>query len=226
MMFYGISRTFSTINNAQYESIGAFWNEMSEKHGLENLRGLGYGWTEDSIEYAIGLKDDIIDDYNCEIQLPSDNCITVKGKTAELEQLYRKIYEEGNLDMEIETFTEDGECEISYYRMKDEWMDEIIEVRGLVFDTARCSAYLRPNNPERVNLESNFHYTKDSSVHWFDEASYGMCTHFCTKEEISSVLELLKRTELKQWRFTLGLAKIPVKQEVKDKVIKLIEGSI
>ena len=30
--------------------------ELSEKYGMENLRGLGYNWDNDSIEYVIGLN--------------------------------------------------------------------------------------------------------------------------------------------------------------------------
>ena len=37
MMFYGVSETFSTKNEAQYETIGAFWDKMSKKYGMENL---------------------------------------------------------------------------------------------------------------------------------------------------------------------------------------------
>ena len=55
MLFKGISRVFSTENEAQYQTIGAFWDEMSGIYGLENLRGLGYNWTKDTIEYVIGL---------------------------------------------------------------------------------------------------------------------------------------------------------------------------
>ena len=46
MEFKGISRTFSTVGEKQYEAIGEFWNEMSGIYGRENLRGLGYNWTE------------------------------------------------------------------------------------------------------------------------------------------------------------------------------------
>ena len=60
MIFEGISRVFSTVNEQQYETIGAFWDELSAQYGLENLRGLGYNWTPDTIEYVIGwmLLDD------------------------------------------------------------------------------------------------------------------------------------------------------------------------
>ena len=79
MVFTGVSKVFSTENGAQYETIGAFWDGMSEKYGLENLRGLGYNWTDNSIEYVIGLKDGIIDQANCEVELPDDDWITVCG---------------------------------------------------------------------------------------------------------------------------------------------------
>lgn len=45
MEFTGISRTFSTVGEKQYETIGAFWEEMSARYGRENLRGLGFNWT-------------------------------------------------------------------------------------------------------------------------------------------------------------------------------------
>ena len=37
MKFIGISRVFSIINNEQYKTISAFWDELSEKYGMENL---------------------------------------------------------------------------------------------------------------------------------------------------------------------------------------------
>ena len=46
MLFRGIGRTFSTENDQQYETIGAFWDELAAKYGRENLQGLGYGWKE------------------------------------------------------------------------------------------------------------------------------------------------------------------------------------
>ena len=57
MLFKGIGRTFSTENDQQYETIGAFWDELAAKYGRENLQRLGYGWKERSIEYVIGLID-------------------------------------------------------------------------------------------------------------------------------------------------------------------------
>ncbi len=66
--------------------------------------------------YAIGLKDGIIDQANCEIELPDDGWTTVCGKTDNLYQIYNRIYEDGVLTYEIETFTDAGDCVIRHYR--------------------------------------------------------------------------------------------------------------
>ena len=116
MKFIGISRVFSTINNEQYETIGAFWDELSEAYGMENLRGLGYNWTNDSIEYVIGSKDGVIDNQNCIINLPEEGWIIVTGNTNDLSKLYEDIYKNGPLLYEIEMFNENGTCEIWYIR--------------------------------------------------------------------------------------------------------------
>lgn len=118
MVFIGISRDFDLSNAQQYDTIGQFWDEMALLYGLENLRGLGYSWQGNTISYAIGLKNGNIQNYNVSIPLPDDGWITVKGQTACLPEIYDKIYENGRLQYEIETFFEDGSCEIRYYRMK------------------------------------------------------------------------------------------------------------
>ena len=85
MTFTGINRTFSTVNEGQYDTIGAFWDEMTELYGLENIRGFGYGWTEDTIEYAIGLKEGIIEGARTGhigdgkiFVLPMEECIRIR----------------------------------------------------------------------------------------------------------------------------------------------------
>ena len=116
MEFVGISRTFSTVGEQQYQTIGAFWDEMSAKFGLENLRGLGYNWTSTTIEYVIGLKEGIISGADCVVQLPDTDWVTVSGKTADLGKIYDEIYRDGALKYEIETFGTDGSCVIMYRR--------------------------------------------------------------------------------------------------------------
>lgn len=116
MKFRGISRTFSTVGEKQYETIGAFWDELSGVYGRENLRGLGYHWTETSIAYAIGLIDGDIEGSNTEVTLPDDQWECVSGRTEQLGEIYTGIYRDGPLQYEIEMFDDEGNCKILYYR--------------------------------------------------------------------------------------------------------------
>lgn len=118
MIFNGITRDFDLTNEEQYETIGRFWDEMARMYGLENLKGLGYKWKGNTISYAIGLKDRDLKDCNLRIFLPDEHWVTVKGQTENLKVIYDKIYKSGRLQYEIETFYEDGTCEICYYRTK------------------------------------------------------------------------------------------------------------
>lgn len=116
MIFKGLSRTFCTENERQYETIGAFWNELSQRYGIDNLRGLGFNWTDNTIEYIIGLKDgDIAADTAGvlkEIQLPDDSWQVYCGKTEQLSEMYDEIYQKGALTYEIEEFDDEGNCRI------------------------------------------------------------------------------------------------------------------
>lgn len=116
MIFKGISKEFSLLNNDQYNTIGDFWDEMALLYGLENLQGLGYKWSGNKISYAIGLKVGEIQGYNVRIELPDTGWSIARGETAKLQQIYKEIYKNGALKYEIETFTEDGNCQIKYYR--------------------------------------------------------------------------------------------------------------
>jgi len=115
MKFIGIRRVFSTENEEQYMTIGAFWDELSKVYGRENLMGLGCNWTSNSIEYVLALKNGIIADANYEIDLP-DEWITISGKTEELNMIYDKVYKDGALLYEIEEFDDKGNCIIRYCR--------------------------------------------------------------------------------------------------------------
>ena len=116
MEFKGIGRTFSTVGNQQYNTIGVFWDELSEKYGRENLRGLGYNWTSTSIEYVIGLTAGEIDGWNVSVSLPENGWKRVKGRTENLEEIYNDIYKDGPLTYEIEMFNDDGNCVIDFVR--------------------------------------------------------------------------------------------------------------
>ena len=116
MEFRGISRIFSTVGNQQYNTIGAFWEELSERYGRENLRGLGYNWTNTSIEYVIGLIAGEIDGWNVSVPLPEDGWQCVEGRTENLGAIYSGIYGDGPLKYEIEMFDDDGNCVIDFVR--------------------------------------------------------------------------------------------------------------
>ena len=116
MIFKGIAKSFSLQNNDQYNTIGAFWDDMALLYGLENLQGLGYKWENGTIYYAIGLKHGEIDNCNFCIELPDDGWIVTHGKTDNLPNIYNEIYKFGPLKYEIETFTENGNCTIRYFR--------------------------------------------------------------------------------------------------------------
>lgn len=121
ILFRGISKTFSTVGEQQYNTIGKFWDEMSAIYGLENLRGLGYNWKDDSIEYVIGLKNNEIFDVSDagvwkEITLPDSGWKTYSGTTERLGAMYDEIYKEGRLTYEIEEFFEDGSCKVMITR--------------------------------------------------------------------------------------------------------------
>ena len=120
MVFKGISKNFSLSNEQQYDTIGQFWDEMAMLYGLENLQALGYCWQGYELSYAIGLKDGCIKGYNVSIELPDDGWIKVEGKTDHLKQIYDEIYKDGPLQFEIETFCENGNCEIRYYRTSNQ----------------------------------------------------------------------------------------------------------
>ena len=116
MVFKGISKEFSLFNDDQYNTIGDFWDEMALLYGLENLQGLGYKWADNKIFYAIGLRGGDIENYNLCIELPDTDWIVVNGETENLKEIYDEIYKFGSLLYEIETFSEDGKCQIKYYR--------------------------------------------------------------------------------------------------------------
>ena len=88
MIFIGISKEFSLENEEQYNTIGDFWDELSNDYGLENLQGLGYKWENNKIFYAIGLKNGIIKDANFQIELPDNGWYVYNGETDNLKVIY------------------------------------------------------------------------------------------------------------------------------------------
>lgn len=116
MEFKGISKVFSTVGEQQYNDIGVFWDDLSERYGREALRGLGYNWTSTSIEYVIGLAVGEIEGWNKCVSLPEDGWERIKGRTEDLKEIYSEIYRNGPLRYEIEMFDDNGNCVIDIFR--------------------------------------------------------------------------------------------------------------
>lgn len=112
---YRDQKSFFHLDEKQYITIGAFWDEMAEVYGRENLMGLGCNWSGDSIEYVMALKEGRIADADYEIELP-DQWTEVSGKTEQLSRIYDRIYKDGPLLYEIEEFDSHGNCRIRYCR--------------------------------------------------------------------------------------------------------------
>lgn len=117
--------TFSTVGEKQFEAIGIVWDIFSNLYGIENIRGLGYGWTDNSITYCFGFKEELSDDVYLErletinelvdkpfrfnkIELPDSDWKEFNGTVDTIPELYNEVYKAGNLDFEIETFDQDG----------------------------------------------------------------------------------------------------------------------
>lgn len=118
MLFTGIYQIFDLTDEQQYDTIGQFWDKMAARYGLENLQGLGFDWHKNTISYAIGFKSGLIPEWNLQIRLPDEGWTTVTGETSCLKEIYDAIYKDGPLQYEIETFDENGQCQIRYIRAK------------------------------------------------------------------------------------------------------------
>lgn len=118
MLFTGITKTFSTTGEDQYNTISNFWDELEDKYSLSVLRGLGYDWdvVNNTLKYSIGFKRGTIPGYNTSIILPNVGWEHVRGYTKDLKEIYDEIYRYGRLKYEIETFDDDGRCHIMFIR--------------------------------------------------------------------------------------------------------------
>lgn len=164
VLFRGYGRTFSTVNDMQYDEIGGFWDDMAAIYGVENLRGLGYNWTEHTIDYVIGLKNNADMDA-CglawrEIVIPDSGWREYRGATAELDKLYALIYREGRLTYEIEEFFADGACAISITRVA---RDYPYGYCGM--PCALCSRYRANGKSACPGCSADGYYTEPCKVH-------------------------------------------------------------
>jgi len=100
-----------------------------------------------------------------------------------------------------------------------------VEVRGIVFDTVRCSAYIDTRKLGSITLASNFRYITESTIHWVDEASHGMVTHLCTKSETRTLYGILKGIDIDNW-IRLGSGPKTITPEIKEIILRMMREYI
>jgi hypothetical protein len=110
MKFVGEKRAITVDENySQVKTLGRFWDEMRTQFPSDSLLGLGCNWTNDRFDYYIGKIDEDWQ-WGVEIiEIPDNDWeeYSCSEQDIEIEKLYRKIYERGALDYEIESI-EDG----------------------------------------------------------------------------------------------------------------------
>ena len=121
MIFIGISRSFSLINEEQYDTIGTFRDEVAELYGLENLIGLGYNRRYGKMDYAIELKAGEIPGANRGVSIPDDEWVTRRGRTEELRALYDEIYLGGARLLKQRSFSSAATALYATLYLEDFW---------------------------------------------------------------------------------------------------------
>ncbi len=123
MKFVGEKRTITVDENyTQVKTLGKFWDEMRARFPGEQLLGLGTDWTDDTFDYYIGKIGESWDGGTDTIEIPDDGWkeYACAEQDSEIEKLYRKIYERGTLDYEIESIKDGIFTTKVHYKMKDE----------------------------------------------------------------------------------------------------------
>jgi predicted transcriptional regulator YdeE len=128
MTFKGIQIRFDCAGNQQYEAIGGFWDCMTGLYPGCALKGVGYNWSNDCLDYAIGgfgdethydetaLRERFPNAKYMEIQLPDSGWQVFHCELDRLSDLYNEIYKDGALLYEIEEIQPNGHCVISIIR--------------------------------------------------------------------------------------------------------------
>lgn len=106
MTFFGRKRIILVDEKyGQIQKISEFWDEMRASYPDEKLLGLGVHWDHKEFDYYIGKIDESLTEGLKAVDLPDENWIEFSCKIddGEIERMYRKIYEQGKLDYEIES---------------------------------------------------------------------------------------------------------------------------
>ncbi len=106
MRFFGQKRTIVVdANYSQIAELEKFWNEMRELFPGGFLYGLGANMNSQTIDYYIGKIDEQWQDGVDVIEIPDDGWeeFSCKEDDAEIEKLYRGIFQQGTPDYELES---------------------------------------------------------------------------------------------------------------------------
>ena len=130
MKFTGVLRRFDCSNNKQFNDIGEFLDLMSKIIDKNEIKGLGFNWQNNHLDYIIG---DLKEEFNYSIDIilktyPTSKIVTVdlpdngwkiyQGKLKDIKNIYEKIYRDGPLDYEIEEIDTKGNFKVSILRLE------------------------------------------------------------------------------------------------------------
>lgn len=110
MKFVGKKRVIAVdANYSQITKLEKFWNEMRDQFPDDFLYGLGANMNSKSIDYYIGKIDEQWQGGVALLDIPDNDWqeFTCKEDDAEIEKLYRGIFQRGTPDYELES-TKDG----------------------------------------------------------------------------------------------------------------------
>ena len=106
MKFFGKKRTIQVdANYGQIAELEKFWNEMRQQYPSDFLYGLGANMNGQTIDYYIGKIDEEWLGGSDAIEIPNDGWeeFSCKEVDAEIEKLYRSIFQQGTPDYELES---------------------------------------------------------------------------------------------------------------------------
>lgn len=110
MTFFGQKRVVKVYENyGQITELTKFWNEMRQKYPNESLLGLGANLKGETIDYYIGKIYEELEGESDSLEIPDEGWaeFSCELDNQEIEKMYRKIYEQGTPDYEIESMTGD-----------------------------------------------------------------------------------------------------------------------
>ncbi len=99
-----------------------------------------------------------------------------------------------------------------------------VEITNCCHENVECSICVDPKSRQNVYLISNFSRLNGSTLEWIDMASYGMCIHDCTDEEIPGVYRTLK--ELDRWELYISGSIVTCNEKKKEEVLQYLQDLI